>query len=453
MTNVCRLCDSSPFDYDRGDTKSLNSEDSISIFKDLQGQHITLEDALESAGANDEFALESKKFVTKIKEDSEIAGFGLLDDEIAAIVCYTLEGENGMKPPYKIINESLAGTRDTEKLMKTRKLVYLLLSGLRKLPRFRPSKRQMFCRGIRKKVPKSQLEANGRQYYEKGNTVTWWGFTSTTTDVEVVNDFIKDTPESTLFNIVGENLWGYDIKAFSPYKKEEEILLEPEARVCVSGVVERGQFSTVNVTFQPFDHLVLEDIIPVNNAHEKRWECGWGECPDTVQDNMRYALDEKNPRVVTRIDDHGKNCWSFCTIIGDTPLPPNKLTSWDIKITKSRYNNGHNICVGVAPIDINRNDSENSKKCGWHFHCGASELFSGPPHNYRAKPLGPRKGDERYAKTGDTISVAVDTLNGDLTFAVNGVSCGIAYSGIPLDKPLVPCAILWYEGDSVELII
>ena len=45
----------------------------------------------------------------------------------------------------------------------------------------------------------------------------------------------------------------------------------------------------------------------------------------------------------------------------------------------------------------------------------------------------------------------MDTANGELSFAVNNVNFGIAFDGIPLDKPLVPCVILFYEGDSVEL--
>ena len=47
----------------------------------------------------------------------------------------------------------------------------------------------------------------------------------------------------------------------------------------------------------------------------------------------------------------------------------------------------------------------------------------------------------------------MDTANGELSFVVNGVSLGAAYDGIPLDKLLVPCVVLYKQGDSVELII
>ena len=55
--------------------------------------------------------------------------------------------------------------------------------------------------------------------------------------------------------------------------------------------------------------------------------------------------------------------------------------------------------------------------------------------------------------TGDSVGVVMDTAKGEFSFVVNGVNLGVAYEGIPLDKPLVPCVLLYYNGDSVELII
>ena len=47
----------------------------------------------------------------------------------------------------------------------------------------------------------------------------------------------------------------------------------------------------------------------------------------------------------------------------------------------------------------------------------------------------------------------MDTAKGELSFIVSGVNIGVAFEGIPLDKLLVPCVTLYFEGDSVELII
>ena len=174
----------------------------------------------------------------------------------------------------------------------------------------------------------------------------------------------------------------------------------------------------------------------------------WKECPDDVYEERKYSVDEENPRIATKIGNSG----FWCTIIGNTTLPPNKVTSWSIKVLKSRGNDGNGILIGVASSDINQNESDNINKCGWYFHCYESTLISGPPHNYRypGKEYGPRKEDGEYI---DSVGVVMDTAKGELSFALDGVNFGVAYERIPLDKPLVPCVILRYEGDSVELVI
>ena len=47
----------------------------------------------------------------------------------------------------------------------------------------------------------------------------------------------------------------------------------------------------------------------------------------------------------------------------------------------------------------------------------------------------------------------MDTAKGELSFALNGVNHDVAYKGIPLGKPLVPCVLFWGGEDSVELVI
>ena len=174
--------------------------------------------------------------------------------------------------------------------------------------------------------------------------------------------------------------------------------------------------------------------------------CVWKKCPDDVDECMKYSVYNGNPRIATKIDG------GYCTIIGNTPLPLSKVTSWSIKILRPR-SNGCGIFIGVAPSDINQNERENWNKCGWYFGCYRSALHSGPPHYYKGKEYGPRKEYGDYVRTGDSIGVVMDTAKGELSFVLNGMNLGVAYEGIPLDRPLVPCVILKWQGDSVELVI
>ena len=178
---------------------------------------------------------------------------------------------------------------------------------------------------------------------------------------------------------------------------------------------------------------------------------GWKACP-AIYYGMRYSVDERNSRVARK--KGGKTLINGrCTIIGNTPLPLNQMTSWSIKILESWDNNGSGIWIGVAPSDISQSKDDNRNKCGWYFECYESILWSGSPHNYRGKEYGPRKGNGKYVHTGDSVGVVMDTAKGELSFILNGVNLGVAFEGIPLDKPLVPCVILEEQNDSVELII
>lgn len=173
----------------------------------------------------------------------------------------------------------------------------------------------------------------------------------------------------------------------------------------------------------------------------------WKECPGNVDMKRSYRLDENSHRIATRSGEE------FCTVIGNAPLVHDKKTIWNVKILQS-HNNGDGIFIGVAPSDINQDSYNNFNTCGWYFNCYRSSLFSGPPHKYWDKKYGRRNELGKYVETGDKIGVVMDTANGELSFTLNTEARGIAFVGIPLDRPLVPCVILGgHEGDSVELII
>jgi hypothetical protein len=106
----------------------------------------------------------------------------------------------------KVLND-----RGMVEVMMWRDYLFLLLSSLRKLPRFRPQSGALY-RGISARV---KLDAT---HYAVGNTVTWHSFCSTSVDMAVTKGFITDRKtglcSGTLF-IVRGNCWGYDISEYS----------------------------------------------------------------------------------------------------------------------------------------------------------------------------------------------------------------------------------------------
>ena len=177
----------------------------------------------------------------------------------------------------------------------------------------------------------------------------------------------------------------------------------------------------------------------------------WSDCVRFPGRNNGYVVFKGNTKKVTRIASNYD--WD-CTVTSHVHIPQSAVLCWGVKIAKSLENNGRNIYIGVAPSDIDQCVACNYSKCGWYFSCYCSTLCSGPPHNYSCpgKEYGPRKGNGEYVHTGDSVGVVMDTAKGELSFIVNGANLGVAYEGIPLDKPLVPCVILAYMDDSFELV-
>ena len=175
--------------------------------------------------------------------------------------------------------------------------------------------------------------------------------------------------------------------------------------------------------------------------------CAWRECPEHVDEDRRYAVSPANPRVATKT-----SYWN-CTVVGDTALPAGReRVAWGIRIATSRNDNGSGVCVGVAPADIDQNTDRNFEECGWYIDCYTSTLWSGLPQTLWNEEYGPRKGKGEYVKTGDVVGVVMDMGKGELRFELEGKDLGVAFKGIPLDKPLVPCVVLFYKEDSVEIV-
>ena len=70
----------------------------------------------------------------------------------------------------------------------------------------------------------------------------------------------------------------------------------------------------------------------ITKTHE--YSHGWKECPDNVITGRKYFVSGENSKVATKRETDSN--FTYCTIIGNTALPINKLVSWGIKILKSK---------------------------------------------------------------------------------------------------------------------
>lgn len=67
-----------------------------------------------------------------------------------------------------------------------------------------------------------------------------------------------------------------------------------------------------------------------------------------------------------------------------------------------------------------------------------------PPHSLLFKLYGLEREYGKYTHNGSVVGVIMDTLRGELSFVLNGVGYETAFDGIP-------CVLLTYVGDSVEI--
>ncbi|CAF1090490.1 unnamed protein product [Adineta steineri] len=161
-----------------------------------------------------------------VKQNCEEPEDSLTSDESAAIMLYTYESMPHEHSLYVILNAALR-SEQRQKLIPWFLYLRLVLTALSRLP----SKRCTVNRGVREDL---------RAQYPKGKTIIWWGFSSCTSSIEVLEceNFFGKTGTRTLFQI--ECHTGKDIKNHSFIQNEDEILLLPARQFSVKGCLDSG---------------------------------------------------------------------------------------------------------------------------------------------------------------------------------------------------------------------
>jgi hypothetical protein len=180
--------------------------------------------------------------------------------EDAYIICsYTCESKEREYSPYKILNRNLVSNDRQNGVKNISQYLYIFLKSLRKLPRYYPENKVLY-RCLTCQVNLSEGN-NNTVSYKIGNKKTFWGFTSTSSDVKMTYSFLKkeeNNKTGTIFSLSGD-VWGYDIEPFN-YFHEKEILLEPERKYIISNVIPPVNNDIINITCNILEtNLILND--------------------------------------------------------------------------------------------------------------------------------------------------------------------------------------------------
>ena len=263
-----------------------NKEESINNYKDMfsnyENEKPTLSEALTqmfiSSGADPNQSKDLvKDILSKCKSTIDdnlvkiMKEYPNISKDDAYIICsYTCESKEGKYSPYRLLNRNLVSENRKNGINKISKYLYILLKALRKLKRFYPNKENKYLyRCITSKVNLSEDPFNKKYIpYKVGNIKTFWGFTSTSENVKMTYNFLKDEEKiksGTIFSLGGD-IWGYNITLFN-YYGEEEILLEPERKYKVDSVlppVNEIIYVNCKILTNP---LVLNNNIEENNIN------------------------------------------------------------------------------------------------------------------------------------------------------------------------------------------
>jgi hypothetical protein len=174
-------------------------------------------------------------------------------DESASIMLYSMDWEPKEQCLYHVINTTLR-SENRGKLVPWFLYLKLLLTAFSRLP----CKHLFVYRGIKRDM---------RQEYSIGATISWWGFSSCTSTMGVLENkqFLGSTGTRTLFTI--ECTSGKDIRQHSYFQKEDEILLPPGRQFQVVSCLDQsgGLYMIQLKEIEPL-YPLLEPVSKVNQS-------------------------------------------------------------------------------------------------------------------------------------------------------------------------------------------
>ena len=158
---------------------------------------------------------------------------GMSEDEVIALILYTMEAVPREESLYYMMNAALRG-KDRGGVSEWRDFIWLLLHAMRKIEK--PTERSVY-RGVK---VESGMFGSSRPNLATGLDVTWSGFSSTASTINVMNAFLGQDGERIMYDIELTEPLARDIKPFSLFPSENELLLPPNFSYEIVSTFEAG---------------------------------------------------------------------------------------------------------------------------------------------------------------------------------------------------------------------
>ena len=190
---------------------------------------VPIADRLEFDIVELEAVLSSCVYAAQDRKESGAYQSALSRDQLAALLFYAAPFSGNSF--HALMNKELNSRRRLDAFLR---IIWLIMQALKSCS---PFDGRLIFRGMKAALPAGK--------YLPGHTVTWHQFSSCTADVSVQRQFLGQQGDRTLFEI---ELTTEDARSIAPYSHnpdEKEVLLQPNTRFEVTGVVDGGNGLTV----------------------------------------------------------------------------------------------------------------------------------------------------------------------------------------------------------------
>eukprot|EP01124_Arcella_intermedia_P021513 TRINITY_DN3014_c1_g4_i1.p1 TRINITY_DN3014_c1_g4~~TRINITY_DN3014_c1_g4_i1.p1 ORF type:complete len:378 (+),score=93.72 TRINITY_DN3014_c1_g4_i1:73-1206(+) len=174
----------------------------------------------------------------------------LTQEQFYAIYFYTAQWPHSDKHLYNLLNATLSSKDRSSSAGQWKHYLHYLLGAFRKIPKWQGN--QDLYRGVQ-----LDLVSLFPSKYKIGGIITWFSFSSTTTNLNVVKAFLPEGQQVTIF-MINNAFSGRCIQDYSVFNDECEVLLPPASRFEIVSITPFGTYTFVQMKQIPTLEIMLQ---------------------------------------------------------------------------------------------------------------------------------------------------------------------------------------------------
>eukprot|EP01125_Pyxidicula_operculata_P022157 TRINITY_DN8921_c0_g1_i1.p1 TRINITY_DN8921_c0_g1~~TRINITY_DN8921_c0_g1_i1.p1 ORF type:complete len:171 (+),score=11.29 TRINITY_DN8921_c0_g1_i1:11-523(+) len=150
-----------------------------------------------------------------------------------------------------------------------------------------------------------------------------------------------------------------------------------------------------------------------------------------------------NNTLFTKISKSGWNCGGLAMFSIEGVMN----SSFRVKFKLENLGSNGVVMIGISQPRLFNCDSLNFNYCGWYLNCCNGALFSGSGDSCREYLPSP-------PCVGQTVEVIWNQENRTISYVIDGVDKGVAFSGVDYDpsEPLCPAVEIYEQNGSVRIV-